>query len=293
MKHAPIQHAVEFFFFNRLRRAIMRRPHASVGAMGERLGELSYRLLGSKRRLSERNVARALPGLSESACREVVHESFRFQGRYYCEVLSCERFDQQQILDRFEIENWSAVNEVLEEGKGCYFHSGHFGMMEIALYPLAARVDNLWAVARPPDNPRVDDVIRGLRQRFGIRMIDKQGAASRLRTVVRTGGCVALVIDQHVRSSVAVQVPFFGHPAWTSRMVALFAIRAGVPIVPLACLPGDEPGSYRLVMKEPLYGEGRGLEAETELTRRIMASVEDDVRRWPEQYLWMHRRWRD
>lgn len=292
MKHAPVQHAVEFFFFNRLRQAVLRRPHERVGELGERLGGLSHRLLGSKRKLAERNVARAFPERSADEHRRIAHAAFRFQGRYYCEVLSCERFDQQQILDRIRLENWHIVEDLLASGQGCYFHSGHHGMMEMALYPLSAWVDGLWAVARPPDNPKIDAVIRDHRERFGLRMIDKAGAASKVRTVIRGGGRVALVIDQHVRSSVAVQVPFFGHPAWTSRMVALFAIRAKVPIIPVVCL-ADGPGRYRLAAKAPIYGEGRGIEAETELTRRIMASVEEDVRAHPEQYLWMHRRWRD
>ena len=88
-----------------------------------------------------------------------------------------------------------------------------------------------------------------------------------------------------------VLVPFLGHPAWTSPVLAILSLLTRAPVVHLACVP-VEGGRYRVSLRPPIEPEGEGPEAEAALTRRYMEEVERDIRLRPELWLWMHRRWR-
>lgn len=292
MKNAPILHAIEAFAFERLRRAILRRRHEDVRAFGARFGRFAHRLLGRQRRLAEQNLERVFPDRPEAEREQIARACFEHFGGNFCEVLSLGRFDRESILSLFEIEGMEILEALVRDEDGFFLHAGHYGSWEMALYPLGAAIDGLHAVARPLDNPRIDGALRRLRERSGATLIGKVGVGRRMRTIVRGGGRVAIVIDQHVRPGAAIRVPFLGHPAWTSPLLAMLALRLQVPVLPFTCepLPG---GRYRLVFREPIRGEGRGEDAEVEMTRRILAPVEDDIRRRPELWLWMHRRWRD
>ena len=292
MKQAPIQHAIEAFGFDRLRRSILGRPHEQVRSFGARFGRWAYRLLVGPRRVAERNLSRVFPKLAEDERRQIALACFEHFGGHFAETLSMARFDRDAALERFDIEGWEHLEALERGGEGFFFHTGHFGTWEMALYPFALRLGNVQAVARPLDNPRIDVEMRALRERFGIRLIDKAGAGRRMRSAVRAGARVAIVIDQHVRPSAGVRVPFLGHPAWTSPVLALLALRLAKPVVPFTCRPLPE-GRYHLRIDPPIVGEGRGMDAEIEMTRRIFAPLEDDIRRRPELWLWMHRRWRD
>ncbi|HKI85802.1 MAG TPA: lysophospholipid acyltransferase family protein, partial [Thermoanaerobaculia bacterium] len=116
------------------------------------------------------------------------------------------------------------------------------------------------------------------------------GAGHRILNAVRRGRVVALSIDQRVRPSQGIAVPFFGRPAWTSPVVAFVSTHANVPVVPCFCLPG-EGGGYRVELKAPIVPSQRGPEEVERLTRLYNEAVEDQVRAHPGHYLWMHRRW--
>lgn len=296
MKRARLRHSVEHFFFRGWRTLVLGRPHEEVRAFGHRLGRTVYLLDRRHRRLATANLERAFPQMADDERERTVRACFEHFGAHFCETLSLARLGAQEILDLFDVEGWERV-EALEErmadsGRGFFLHSGHFGHWQTALYPISAALRPLHAVVRPFNNPLVDRDMSALRQRFGVDLIEKRGAAFRMRSACRRGGHVAILIDQHVRPSSGIRVPFLGHDAWTSPVLAMLALELEVPVVPIMCYPADEPGRYRLVVGEPLWGEGKGRDAEAAFTRRILADLEEHVRRRPELWLWMHRRWR-
>lgn len=301
MKDAPFQHAIEYAAFRLFQRWLLRRPHEAVAAPGRRLGRLAHRLLRSKRRLAERNMARVFPELSDDDHRRLVERCFEFYGANFFEVASTARLDTADLLSRFEIEGTEHLDAALPGQRGCFLTTGHYGSWEPAIFPLADWATKhgrtCHAVARPLDNPKIDAEVRAGRERSGIEIIDKAGAAYRMLNACRRGGLVAVIIDQHVRESAGIQVPFFGEEAWTSPVLATLSLRTRVPVVPFTCVPGD-PGRYRLTIHEPiepLDAAASGMseeQAEVEMTRRYLAAVEKDVRAQPDYWLWMHRRWR-
>ncbi|MDA8018035.1 MAG: lysophospholipid acyltransferase family protein [Thermoanaerobaculia bacterium] len=298
MKDAHLQHAVEFAAYRLFVRWLHRRRHEDVAAPGRRLGRLAYRLLRSKRRLAERNVARVFPELDGAAGQRIVELCFEHFGAYFLEVVSAGRLDRGELLSRFELSGLEHLEHALSGPRGCFLTTGHFGTWELAMFPLADWATrhgrSFHAVARPLDNPRIDADLRASRGRYGVEIIDKAGAAHRMLNAYRRGGLVAIVIDQHVRESAGIRVPFFGEPAWTSPVLATLSLRTGAPVVPFTCLPAG-PGRYRLVVHEaiePASSDLQESEAEAEMTRLYLAAVERDIREQPEYWLWMHRRWR-
>ncbi|MCG8456298.1 MAG: lysophospholipid acyltransferase family protein [Holophagales bacterium] len=291
MKNAPVRHALEYFFYRRFARAILRRPHAEVRAFGARLGRWGHRLLIGPRRLALANLERVFPEMPRVERRRVVRACFEHFGSHFCEAVSFDRFDAHGVLEQFDVEGWEVIEELEREDGGFFLHAGHFGCFEMALYPLSIRLERFYALGRPPDNPRVGEDLLLSRQRFGAVMIEKAGAARQMRRALRQGGRIALVIDQHVRESAGIHIPFLGHPASTSPVLALLALRHRAPVVPFTCWPA-RGGRYRLEIRRPLRPEGEGDQAVADLTRQILAEVETDIRQRPELWLWMHRRWR-
>jgi Kdo2-lipid IVA lauroyltransferase/acyltransferase len=148
-------------------------------------------------------------------------------------------------------------------------------------------------VARPLDNPLLDARLVAMREKAGGRVVSKRDAARTLLRTLRSGGVVGILADQRARPPDAVAVPFFGRPAWTTTAIARLAGKTGALILPVVCLR-TAPGRYRLVYSEPFDPATLpATEREVEpLTARITALVESQVRDAPEQWLWLHDRWR-
>ncbi len=299
MKNAPVQHAVEYFFFRRFQNYLLRRPHAQVREVGARLGRVAYRLLASPRKKALRNLELVFPQKTDAERRLITRKCFEHFGSQFCESVSIGRFRQDEILNYFDIEGWEIIEQLTEQGRGFFLHTGHYGSFEMALYPCGMLLEGYHGVVRPLDNPKINDELMRIRGKFGAQILSKAGVALKMRSAVRRGQRVAIVIDQHVRPSAGIQVPFLGHPAWTSSLLASLALKLDAPVVPFVCLPAPE-GRYKLEFRPPIWGTAEGLskdpltrdQAVADLTTRILAEVEEDVRRRPEWWLWMHRRWR-
>ncbi len=286
-----VRHVLEFAFFRAVQIAAGRLPRVWVKRLGRGLGRLAFRWGKRQRELAQNNMALTLPELSATERARTARACFEHFGSYFCEVLIAHRLTEADIRARFQMVGLELLASLQQERRGFFFTTGHFGVWELALYPLALQFAPLHIVVRPPNNPWIDRALTQIRGRFGVTIIDKRGAGHRMVNALRRGGRVGVVIDQHVRPNLGIQVPFLGVPAWASPMVAKLSLRTGVPVVPFACVPADD-STYCLRFRPPIYPEGEGDAAERELTCRYLAAVEDDIRRTPELWLWMHRRWR-
>jgi KDO2-lipid IV(A) lauroyltransferase len=148
------------------------------------------------------------------------------------------------------------------------------------------------AVGRPIDNPHVDRLVQGIRTRFGNRSLGKRGAVREMFRVLQAGGRLGLLIDQRVRAEEAIDLPFFGRHALTSPIVARLSLKTGAPILPVAGYHEPE-GRWRIVWDPPIWPEGDDDEPTTRaLTLRCLEAGERQIRAHPEQWLWLHDRWK-
>ncbi len=293
MKDAPIQHAAEYLLFKAFRRLALDRPLADVRRLGHRLGRLAWRLMGSKRKLALRNLARVFPQQSAAENERIAKACFELYGAQFCETIACGRLSPEEIESRFTIEGWEIVEQLKSERSGFFLTTGHFGSAEIALHPLGLRLPPFYAVGRPLDNPRIDAALRAVRERGGGRD-DRQGRrlaphAHRLPPRRPRG--------DHPRParrpSAGIKVPFLGFPAWTSPVLAILSTRTGAPVLPFTCVPEGE-GGYRMTFRPPIWPGGpRSRSRSRARPGATWRRSKTTSASWPEGWLWMHRRWRD
>lgn len=289
MKNAPVRHRIEYAFYRGVRRLLLGMPLARVRRFGQGLGAFAHAVVVPKRRLALRNVERAFPEKTATERRAIVRQAFRIFGATCCEMVAAERFTPED-LDRFRVTGWEHVEAAQALGRGVCFTSGHLGRWEFGALWIAHKTGSLHTVVRPLDNPHVAAEVAAARARFGNQLIAKQGAARRMLAVLRQRGNLAVIVDQRVRESAGILVPFFGHPAWTSPALAAVSLHTGAPVVPIFCVAEGE-AHYAVSFLPAILPEGEGKEAEAGLTARYMDVVVDEIKKDPPQWLWMHRRW--
>ena len=180
-----------------------------------------------------------------------------------------------------------------QTAKGVIFVTGHFGYWELQALVHALRLRPMSVMARALDNPYLHRLLEQMRTRTGNGVIYRQGTLRRALRVLQEGGSIGVLIDQHIQSKDAISVDFFNRPAATTPIVAALALRTGARIVPLFALPLGH-GRYRMVYEHPIEPPAGDIDDPIrELTQRCTDVLEMYVRRHPQLWLWMHRRWRE
>jgi KDO2-lipid IV(A) lauroyltransferase len=168
------------------------------------------------------------------------------------------------------------------------------GSWEVAALVTGLKLEaGLSLINRPLDNPLLEVELDRLRKLYGNHVFGKHNIAREMLRQLKTGGGVGILIDQRVREDQGIEVPFFGHPAWTHPILARVARKTGAPVVPTFALR-DAPGRYTLRYEAPLMVEDL-TESERDdvpLTTSYMAVLEAAIRDRPEQWLWYHDRWK-
>jgi KDO2-lipid IV(A) lauroyltransferase len=148
------------------------------------------------------------------------------------------------------------------------------------------------ALARPLDNPFLHSMLEDIRTSTGNTVIYRQGAVRRMLRELAAGRGIAVLIDQHLHTD-AIDVGFFRRPAATTAALAALALRTGAPVIPVFALPLPH-GRYRFIYEHPVDPPRAGTpDAVREFTQRCTDVLEMYVRRHPDLWMWMHRRWRD
>jgi len=267
-------------------------PDALVRACGRGLGLLVYTMDGAHRRVAERNLAAAFPARSSAERQAIARRAFAHFGRLLLELLKFGTLTPEQMLARVDVEGEERARAAYAQGKGVIFITGHFGFWELQAMVHALRVEPITMLARTLDNAALNRVLEGIRTRTGNAVIYRRGTLRRVLRVLQEGHGVAVLIDQHIQTRDAIAVDFFQRPAATTAAVAALALRTGAPIMPVFALP-LAGGRYRMIYEHPVEPPAADSpDAVRELTQRCTDILEMYVRRHPELWLWMHRRWR-
>ena len=267
-------------------------PSTFLALMGSALGLVVYACDRGHRHVAMRNVAAAFPGRSEGERRQIVRGAFKHFGRLLFELLKFSTLSPAALNARVEFEGEERVRAAYAHGKGVIFVTGHFGYWELQAVVHALRLPPMAVMARPLDNPALNELLQAMRTRTGNSVIYRQGGIRRVLRLLQQGQGVGVLIDQHILGRDAVQVDFFNRPAATTSAVALLALRTGARVVPLFALPLGG-GRYRMVYEHPVEPPPEGTaDPVREFTQRCTDVLEMYVRRHPDLWLWMHRRWR-
>lgn len=263
-------------------------------AAGAMLGRAFYTVDRGHRRLAIENLRAAFPLRSDAECDTITREMFEHFGRLLMALLKFSTLTPRQMLSYVEFDGEERVRVAHTRGRGVLLFTGHFGFWEINALVHALEIAPMAVLARPLDNPLLHDLLERVRRSTGNSVIYRRGAIRRVMRALAANQAVAILIDQHMHSMDAVYVDFFNRPAATTSALAALAIKTGAPIVPVFALPLPG-GRFRMVYEHPVeipVAEDDQA-AIRELTQRCTDVLEMYVRRYPELWLWMHRRWRD
>ncbi len=171
--------------------------------------------------------------------------------------------------------------------------TGHLGNWEIAGYALGLFGFKTHAIARPLDNPYLDRYLREFREKTGQKVLAKKGDFDQMQEVLALGGTLATLADQDAGQR-GLFVDFFGRPASTHKAIALLAIEYNVPLVVVGVTRRGQAGLYQITVQDVIYPEqyAGAPDAVRAMTQRFTTGLEELVRQSPEQYFWLHRRWK-
>jgi len=287
------RHALEAAAAAAVSTVVRRLPRRAVLAAGRGLGRLWGALDRRHREIAEANLRASFPEWEEARVAATARGVYAHFGAVMLDLLWMEGRPAEQLLALADLEGVEHLQRARAAGRGVVAPSAHLGNWEIQAVASVPLVGNVSMIARALDNPALDRRLVGLRTSTGNAVIYKQKALAQVLRTIREGGIVAILIDQNTQAKDGIFVRFFGRPACTTTVAAAVALKTGCAIVPVRCLL-QANGRYRMVYGPPVEWPrgGRRDEDVAGLTQALTTVVEGWVRETPEQWLWLHRRWK-
>lgn len=258
------------------------------------IGRLMFRLDRRHRQRTLSHLAIAFPQLSTTQAHNLAKRSFEHFIQLVIEVLHTPHAIHQDSWSRLiSLRNLSQAIEILNAGKPAIMLTGHLGNWEVLGSLMAVLGYPCEAIARPIDNPYINRWLLGVREKRGMRIITKWDATDRMVGVLKSGGVLGFIADQNAGDK-GLFVPFFGKLASTYKSIALLAISQEVPIICGYARRLGEGYRYEMGVEDIIRPADWANQSDPlfYITARYMHAIERMIRLAPEQYLWMHRRWK-
>ena len=288
-----MRHQIEYLVVKSVELTVRPLPLRVVRKLGEALGLAFYLVDRVHRRIALANLQAAFPARAAEDRETIARSMFKHFGRLLLELLKFASLSHERKLAAVDWEGEDRVRLAYAQGKGILFCTGHFGFWEQQALAHALKFEPMGVMARPLDNPKLHHLLERIRVSDGNSVVYRRGAVRKALRLLAEGRGVGILIDQHMTSPDAIAVDFFGRPAATTSTLAALAIRTGAPVVPLFAFPSPD-GRYRMIYEHPVAPPGGASPDDIrEFTQRCTDVLEMHVRRRPELWLWMHRRWRD
>ena len=275
-------------------RGLQLLPRHIARAFGAALGGLLHLSLRRLVHVGETNLRIALPEKPRQDRDLLLRRMFRNLGwllAEFCKMPTYTPADARSIMRYEGLEHYTAA---VERGKGILVLTGHLGAWELSSFLHSLLGSPMGLVIRRLDNPLVDRLVNRIRCMHGNRVLDKDDFARELLRAMAAGEAVGILMDTNMTPPQGDFVPFFGRAACTATGLARIARRTGAAVVPGFLLWNEEEGRYVLHFGEALVvANTPDAEADAlENTARFAAVTESYIRRYPDQWLWVHRRWK-
>jgi len=269
-------------------------PRPLARAVGIALGQTVYLLHAKLRRVGMRNLALAFPEKSAGERRKIVRRVFTSLGRQFAEVCLFPRYTRENVNRTVTYDGYENFDRASQRGKGVLFLTGHVGGWELSAFAHSLYGHPLHFVMRPLDNSYLDALVRRYRTMHGNTPILKDDPARELLRAMKAGATVGILIDTNMTPPEGVFVDFFGIPACTASGLARIALRTDAAVVPGFTIWDPVLRKYRLRFDPavPLIRTGNNDADIVANTAQFTKVIEEVVRRYPDQWLWVHRRWK-
>ncbi len=269
-------------------------PRPLARAMGIALGLLVYVIHGRLRRVGMRNLALAFPTTPRAERRRILRSEYISLGRQLAEVCLFPRYTRENVKQVVIYEGFENYERAFARRKGVLFLTGHLGAWELSAFAHSLQGHPLSIVMRSLDNPRVDRLIQSYRTMHGNRTVDKDDFVRGLLAAMRNGEVVGILMDTNMTPPQGVFVDFFGIPAYTASGLARIALRTDAAVIPTFTVWDSKLRKY-ILRFDPTVELVRSGDDQNDVvvnTAIFTKVIEDYVRRYPGQWLWLHRRWK-
>ncbi|HKV80735.1 MAG TPA: lysophospholipid acyltransferase family protein [Candidatus Sulfotelmatobacter sp.] len=268
------------------------RPLARAFAIG--IAQLVYMLHFRLRQVGMRNLEMVFPEKSRGERRRILRGVFTSLGRQLAELCQFPRYTTQNVDDVVVYDGLENYERAYARGKGVLFLTAHFGGWELSAFAHSLHGHWLHVVMRPMDNPYLDRLLQSYRTIHGNKVVPKDDFVRGLLAAMRAGETVGILMDTNMTPPQGVFVDFFGIPACTASGLARIALRTDAAVVPGFTIWDQSLGKYRLRFDPAIELVRTGnLEADiTANTQKFNNVIEGYVRKYPDQWLWVHRRWK-
>ena len=268
-------------------------PRKHILKIGKLIGCLLYYLDVPHRRIVRRNLAFAYSDWSREQIACISRRIFQNLGITFLEILQLTALSREDILKKVRVVGLKNLQLAQQSKNGLIIVSGHLGSWEMGLlYTCCILEKPSLGVAKKIRFAPLNRRIHRLRTRFGLKIVHKKGALPEMRQMLRRGGILALLVDQSRRSE-GVEVTFFGHKVTATPAAAFLAIRCKCPVLPIFCVR-EANGQLTMEVNSPLELKRTGdLRSDVQANTQIITdAVEKAIRKYPEQWFWVHKRWK-
>ncbi len=255
---------------------------------------MSYLLLGRLRQVGVRNLKLAFPEKSDAEREAILRREYRNLGWLLAEFCQMQDYSAERASEFIRYEGLENYQRARDKGRGVLVLTGHLGGWELSSFYHSLMGMPMGMVIRRLDNPLVDAYVNRIRCLHGNRVIHKDDFARGLIASMRSGETVGILMDTNMTPPQGVFVPFFGVPACTASGMARVAQKTGAAVVPGFLLWDEQEQRYVLRFGEEIATVDTG-DTEGDSVRNtalFTAMLEEYIREYPDQWLWMHRRWK-
>lgn len=291
--HPTLRHYVEYWVASALLRVLGAFPHQLARLVSALLAFLCFWLWPRLRQVGLFNLRLAFPDWTDSERRKVLRGLFRNFGRMLADFARFPRMNRENIEQFIIYDGFETYAQARAQGKGVLFLTAHFGGWELSSFAHGIYGFPCHFIVRDMDNPLLNAFINHYRCLSGGRTIEKRDAAREVLRALHRGEAVGILADQNVLPGEGTFVDFFGHAASTTTAPARFARKTGAPIVFGLAIWDEKLQKYRLRFVPVPWIKREDPEEEILAnTANFTKLIEAEIRRYPDQWLWVHRRWK-
>ena len=254
---------------------------------------LFYHFSGKNRLITLHNLIRSFPEKSPPEITRIAKNVYLNLGTAAAEFFEIPYLTEENMSEWVKLEGLENYTKALSKKKGILFYTGHLGNWELGGACLGLHSLHVNVIYRALDNPVLEDFVAWFRTHTGHKVIPKGGAARKIIKLLKKNEMIGILIDQNVSWREGVFVDFFGRPASTTTGLAALALQTEAAVIPVFIIRLED-GTYKIIIyKEVKITKTDDYEADLfENTQRFTNIVEDIVRKYPDQYFWLHQRWK-
>lgn len=268
-------------------------PLSMALAVGRGLGWIYGSVVRYHRVDAREALERSLPGKTAAEYQSIIKRMYANLGMNLVESLRLAGGDMRQVDEMIEAENEHIVQEALARGQGALMLTAHLGNWDLLSVFTPVKGYPLTIISKDVKNKALNDFWMGMRAEKGLNIVPAHGSYRKCRAALKKNGLIGFILDQNMIDKEGVFVDFFGKPACTTPGLAFMAAQAQAPIIPVFIHRLDGGSRHKAVIY-PAIEPPPDREADTirKATQDYTKIIEDEIRRYPEQWIWLHRRWR-